>query len=135
MYFSSSTTGISDNSVGTAGPKDSKTCRRFHKSFRKRTHCNKGHLKSVSNYAPMNFTNADLTTATISLLSKGPLFVPTPKHTDCGKLDKNFLKFKNKMRWQAKCGNQEVNEYEDDSDVELFCCFKLPSGNDCCPQE
>ena len=34
------------------------------------------------------------------------------------------------MRWRAKYGNQEVNEYEDDSDEELFRCFKLPSGND-----
>ena len=30
------------------------------------------------------------------------------------------------MRWRAKCGNQKVEEYEDDSDYELFRCFKLP---------
>ena len=34
------------------------------------------------------------------------------------------------MRWRAKYGNQEANEYENNSDEELFHCFKLPSGND-----
>ena len=34
------------------------------------------------------------------------------------------------MRWRAKYGNQEADKYEDDSDEEIFCCFKLPSGND-----
>ena len=78
----SSSTDTSDKPVNTARPKDAKACRRFHKLFRKRIHRNKGHLKSVSNHAPMNFSNADLTPATISLLSKGPSFVPTPKHID-----------------------------------------------------
>ena len=91
---SSSTTGTNDNPVGTTGPKDAKTCQRFHKSFRKCQHRNKGHLKSVSHHAPMNFSDADLTHATISLLSKGPSFMPTPKHIDWGKLSKDFLKFK-----------------------------------------
>ena len=126
----SSSTGTSDNPVDTAGPKDAKACRRFRKLFRKRINRNKGHLQSVSNHAPMNFSNADLTPATISLLSKGPSFVPTPKHIDWGKLTKDFLKFKNKMRWRAKYGNQEADIYEDDSDEEIFRCFKLPSGND-----
>ena len=126
----SSSTDTSDKPVDTVRPKDAKACRRFRKLFRKRIHRNKGHLKSVSNHAPMNFSNADLTPATISLLSKGPSFVPTPKHIDWGKLSKDFLKFKNKMRWRAKYGNQEAEKYEDDSDEEIFRCFKLPSGND-----
>ena len=78
----------------------------------------------------MNFSDGNLTPATISLLSEGPSFVPTPKHINWSKLSKDFLKFKYKMRWRAKHGNQEVNEYGDDSDVELFRCFKLSSGND-----
>ena len=106
-----SSTGTSDNPVDAARPKDAKACRRFRKLFRKRIHRDKGHLKSVSNHARMNFSNADLTPATISLLSKGPSFVPTPKHIDWGKLSKDFLKFKNKMRWQAKYGNQEADIY------------------------
>ena len=126
----SSSTDTSDKPVDTARPKDAKACRRFRKLFRKRIHRNKGHLKSVSNHAPMNFSNADLTPATISLLSKGPSFVPTPKHIDWGKLSKDFLKFKNIMRWRAKYGNQEADKYEDDSDEEIFRCFRLPSGND-----
>ena len=131
----SSSTDTSDKPVDTVRPKDAKACRRFRKLFRKRIHRNKGHLKSVSNHAPMNFSNADLTPATISLLSKGPSFVATPKHIDWGKLSKDFLKFKNKMRWRAKYGNQEADKYEDDSDEEIFHCFKLPSGNERCPQE
>ena len=126
----SSSTDTSDKPVDTVRPKDAKACRRFRKLFRKRIHRNKGHLKSVSNHAPVNFSNADLTPATISLLSKGPSFVPTPKHINWGKLSKDFLKFKNKMRWRAKYGNQEADKYEDDSDEEIFRCFKLPSGND-----
>ena len=78
----------------------------------------------------MNLSDADLTFATISLLSNGPLLVPTPRPIDWGKLSKDFLKFKNKMRWRAKYGDQEVDEHDDDSDEELFRCFKLPSGND-----
>ena len=88
-------------------------------------HRYKGHLKLVSNHALANFSNADLTPATISLLSKGPLFVPTSKHIDWGTLSKDFLKFKNRMRCRAKYVN-----HEDDSDEELVCSFKLPSGND-----
>ena len=128
--ISSSTIDTNDNPVGTARPKDAKTCQRLCKLFRKRQHHNKGHLKSGSNRALMNFSNADLTPATISLLSKGPSFVPTPKHIGWGQLSKDFFKFKNKMRWRAKYGNQEVDEYEDDNDEERFRCFKLPSGND-----
>ena len=78
----------------------------------------------------MNFSNADLTPATISLLSKGPSFVLAPKHIDWGKLSKDFHKFRSKMRWRAKYENQEVEECEDDSDEELFRCSKLPSGKD-----
>ena len=122
--ISSSTTGTNDNLAGTVRPKDTKTCRRFHKLFRKRQHHKKGHLKLVSNHAPMNFSDADLTPATISLLSKGPSFVPTPKHINWGKLSKDFLKFKNKLRWRTKYENQEVDKYEDDSDEELFRCFR-----------
>ena len=80
--ISSSSTDTSDKPVDTARPKDAKACRRFRKLIRKRIHSNKGHLKSVSNLALMNFSNADLTPATISLLSKGPSFMPTPKHID-----------------------------------------------------
>ena len=120
----SSSPGTSDNPIDTARPKNVKACRRFRKLFRKRIHRNKGHLKSVSNHAPMDFSNADLTPATISLLSKGPSFVPTPKHIEWGKLSKDFLKFKNKMRWRAKYGNQEVDTYENDSDEEIFRCFQ-----------
>ena len=57
----SSSTDTSDKPVDTARPKDAKACQRFRKLFRKRIHCNKGHLKSVSNHAQMNFSNADLT--------------------------------------------------------------------------
>ena len=90
----SSPTDTSDKPVDTARPKDAKACRRFRKLLRKRIHRNKGHLKSVSNHAPMNFSNTDLTPATMSLLSKGPSFVPTPKHIDWGKLSKIFLNLK-----------------------------------------
>ena len=122
----SSSTDTSDNPVDTARPKDANACRRFRKLFRKRIHRNKGHLKSVSNHAPMNFSNADLTPATISLLSKGPSFVPTPKHIDWGKLSKDFLKFKNKMRWRAKYGSQEADICEDDSDKKFFAVSNYP---------
>ena len=65
----SSSTDTSDKPVDTAMPKDAKACRRFGKLFRERIHRNKGHFKSVSDHAPMNLSNADLTPATISLLS------------------------------------------------------------------
>ena len=85
----SSTAGINDNLAGTARCTDAKTCRRFRKLYRKRQKRNIGHLNSVSNYALVNSSHGNLTPPSNSLLSKGPSFVPTPKHIDWGKLSKD----------------------------------------------
>ena len=71
----------------------------------------------------------DLPSGTVSLLKKGPSFIPTQKFVDCGKLSKDFIKFKNKLRGRARY----VDTGDDptyDSEEELFDCFKLPSGKD-----
>ena len=46
-----------------------------------------------------------------------------------GKLSKDFIKFKNKLRWHARYGDTS-DDPACDSEEDLFDCFKLPSDKD-----
>ena len=98
-------------------------CRRFIVNLRKRKNRKQGCTLSTDHHAPINFSSVDLPPGTVSLLKKGPSFVPSQKFVDWGKLSKDFIKFKNKLRWRARYGDTDSGE-------DLFDCFKLPSGKD-----
>ena len=81
------------------------SCRRFIVNLRKTKDRKQGCTLSTDHHAPINFSSVDLPSGTVSLLKKGPSFVPTQKFVDWGKLSKDFIKFKNKLRWRARYGD------------------------------
>ena len=104
-------------------------CRRFIVNLRKRKNRKQDCTLSTDHHAHINFSSLDLPPGTVTLLKKGPSFVPTQKFVDWGKPSKDFIKFKNKLRWRARYGDTG-DDPAYDSEEDLFDCFKLPSRKD-----
>ena len=102
-------------------------CRRFNFNLKKNR--KQGYTLSTDRHAPINFSSVDLPPGAVSLLKKEPSFVPTQRFVDWGKLSKDFIKFKDKLRWCARYG-ETGDDPAYDSEEELFDCFELPSGKD-----
>ena len=134
MNHDNSATSIRSDS-DRAESKLSKKPRRFDRKCRKRKHRTHGLNISAAHHSPINFTYTTVSQSAISLLKKGPSFVPTPKAVDWGKLGQDFIKFKNKLRWRAhfflmgKTDAPSDTELVDvnSSDENLYRCFKSPS--------
>ena len=92
-HDNSSTFTGSDSERAESNP--SRKPRRFDRKRRKRKHHTYRLNISTAHHSPINFTDTTISQSAISLLKKGPSFVPTPKAVDWGKLgEEDFIKFK-----------------------------------------
>ena len=71
----------------------------------------------------------DLPYGTVSFLRKGPSFVPTQKFVDWGKLSKDFIKFKNKLRGCSRYGDTgDDPAYDNEEDLIVLNCPRVKTS-------
>ena len=63
---------------------------------------------------PINLSNQRIDDALVSLCSKGPSFVPTPKSIDWSDLQESWLHFKRKVRWRSFFQAREITPYQNE---------------------
>ena len=69
-------------------------------------------LVPVRKCEPINLSDQSIDDALVSLCSKGPSFVPTPKSIDWNDLQESWLHFKRKVRWRSFFQGREITPHQ-----------------------